>query len=915
MASEESTSDSTSTGRFLCELCAGRFSRKYTLQRHLERVHSGLPERYPCEYCKETFNSAEDFRLHIKLHRASKTFKQTAHSFNIASQYERVFQKAESLDYVFANRRGITEVIERELLLKNVVKASIDLQCTFKRWGADGVEIDKITFPLHSKYYTLYRMHTLRKFIGNCKADINMRMEDLALRGSNWVLHRIHKMRISTLKVRDLVGGCTNGNALNLKKMKRGQYLINPPSTNNGCFYYSIAYHLTRSMDEVVLQQYIINNFKHISINVPMRVNQIAKFERQNAHLSLAINVVHCGDDGTVYPLYNSKNRQALHRISLLLHFADTLQDMGHYLYITDFNKYASYRFLKDNKVVYVEGFYCHNCLQRFKRKTTFQAHIGLCNESATQRVIVPEEGSYLEFNSLRKSYPLPLIGFCDFEAAMKECEFCTICNDARECTHSTTFLNQHEAFAFCLMIFDRNNEKVLEMTYAGDDCVERLLNYLLDNEQMLTDMFYKNLPMTWSKADQRHFKKSTTCGICGRGIEDFETKVKHHEHYTGKYISAAHADCNLNARLYECTIPIFFHNLAGYDVNFIVRALGKLKSGRVSKLDIMPHNTEKIRKLDINAFSFMDSLDFLSGSLADITNDLVSSKHEFPLMAKVDIYKTEEQKALLLRKGVFPYGMVRNYMQLLSTSKLPDKEAFFSDLTQHDISNEDYNHAQKVWNTFEITDMLHYAFLYLRLDTILLSEAFIKFRNLLIDEENLDCCQFLSTPHLSFHLMLKITQVKLEYLTDITMIDFLKDNIRGGHSFINTRHVEADSKNDVHLAYWDCNNLYGLAQSELLPTDQYRWLTKGEISSIDWKTIDTESDTGMICEVDLSYPPELHHKHNSFILAPEQKNISFEDLSPYSQGESNYEEFVCSPVTALPYAWVSLRYPVSRPV
>lgn len=803
---EDEPVEPSASGRFLCEICASRFSRKYTLQRHKERAHSGLTEQFPCEYCKETFENASDFKAHVKQHRASKTFKETNRSLNIASQYERLFEKAESFDYVFANRRGITEVIERELLQKNVVKASIDLLCTFKKWGADGVEIDKITFPLHSKYYTLYRMQTLRKFVSHCKADINTRMEDLALRGSNWVLHRIHKMRISTIKVRDLVGGCENGNALNIKKLKRGQYLENPPSVDKGCFYYCIAHHLTGSMNEAVLSNYIDANFKHVNRNEPMRVNQIARFERLNSHLNIAVNVVHCSGDSIIYPLYNSKNRKVQHRISLLLHFAETLQDMGHYLYITDFNKYASSHYLDEkDKVRYIPGFYCHNCLQRFKRKSTFKSHIALCNESKTQRVIVPEEGSFLEFNSLRKSYPLPLVGFCDFEAAMQECEFCTICNDARECTHSTTFLNQHEAFAFCLMIFDRNNEKVLEYTYAGDDCVEKLLNYLLDNEEKLKTLFYQTHPMTWTEKEQAHFETSTTCGICGRDIKDMDIKVKHHEHYTGKYISAAHADCNLNARLYDCMIPIFFHNLAGYDVNFIVRALGKLKSGRVQKLEVMPHNTEKIRKLDFNSYSFMDSLDFLSGSLADITNDLVLSNHEFPLMEKIGIYQTEDQKRLLLRKGVFPYGLVRNYMQLFEMQTLPNKDAFFSDLTQNDISDEDYKHAQTVWSKFKIKDMLHYAFLYLRLDTILLSEAFIKFRNLLIDEENLDCCQFLSTPHLSFHLMLKITKVQLQHLSDITMIDFLKRSVRGGHSFINIRHAEENKANNTHLAYWDC--------------------------------------------------------------------------------------------------------------
>jgi len=218
-----------------------------------------------------------------------------------------------------------------------------------------------------------------------------------------------------------------------------------------------------------------------------------------------------------------------------------------------------------------------------------------------------------------------------------------------------------------------------------------------------------------------------------------------------------------------------------------------------------MPHNTEKIRKLDINCYSFMDSMDFLAGSLADIAKDLVLSNHDFPLMKKVGIYKTEEQKELLLQKGVFPYSIVRDHMQLYEMVSLPDKEAFFSDLTQTHISDEDYERAKRVFEVFQCANMLDYAFLYVQLDVILLAEAFLKFRNVILEEEQLDCCQFLSTPHLSFHLMLKITQVELEHLTDPEMVFFLERNIRGGLSFINIRHAKKQEDQDEHLAYWDC--------------------------------------------------------------------------------------------------------------
>ena len=52
---------------------------------------------------------------------------------------------------------------------------------------------------------------------------------------------------------------------------------------------------------------------------------------------------------------------------------------------------------------------------------------------------------------------------------------------------------------------------------------------------------------------------------------------------------------------------------------------------------------------------------------------------------------------ALLLRKGVYPYGYMDSWERFDETL-LPDKEDFHSKLKLEDITDEDYEHAQKVW-------------------------------------------------------------------------------------------------------------------------------------------------------------------------------------------------------------------------
>ena len=67
------------------------------------------------------------------------------------------------------------------------------------------------------------------------------------------------------------------------------------------------------------------------------------------------------------------------------------------------------------------------------------------------------------------------------------------------------------------------------------------------------------------------------------------------------------------------------------------------------------------------------------------------------------------------------------------------------------------------------------------------------------------------------------------------------------------------------YIMYLDANNLYGWAMSQYLPTGGFRWMTQKQIDKIDLTKYKEDSDKGIILEVDLEYPEELHDLHNDY--------------------------------------------------
>ena len=195
----------------------------------------------------------------------------------------------------------------------------------------------------------------------------------------------------------------------------------------------------------------------------------------------------------------------------------------------------------------------------------------------------------------------------------------------------------------------------------------------------------------------------------------------------------------------------------------------------------------------------------------------------------------------LPLQKGVYPYEYMDSSEKIDETA-LPSKEAFYSNLNLDNMSDEDYAHAQKVWDVFKIKNLGEYHDLYVQSDTLLLADIFENFRNMCLNIYELDPVYFVSAPGLAWQACLKKTGVKLELLTDYDMILMIEKGIRGGicqathrYSKANNKYMKNYDKNieSWYIEYLDANNLHGCAIYQKLPVKDFKRVKKIRIIKI----------------------------------------------------------------------------------
>ena len=719
--------------------------------------------------------------------------------------------------------------------------------------------------------------------------------------GSGWTIQSIENHYINIVNYNPLKGS----SYIKLPQELKNKSLINLQNKDNECFRWCHIRHLNpQEKDPQRIKKTdkeYISKLDYSSIEFPVTIKQMNKIEKQN---NICINLFGY-EEKQKFPIFISKEKFTDHMELLLI----TEGENNHYVLIKDFNKFMFNQTKHEHR-----KHFCMYCLQCFSREDVLTEHKNNCIViNGEQAIKMPEKGDKVCFQNHHKQLSVPFVIYADFEAITEKVDSCQP-NNEKSCTE---VYQKHTDCGYGYKVvccYDHESTKPVQI-YRGENAVYKFMENMLEEVNWCKSKMKKhfNKPLKMTEENKIDFQKALKCHICDKHYTAKDLRVRDHCHITGEFRGSAHQDCNLKLRIIpdNIKIPVIFHNLRGYDSHFIMQQIGKIakehtytnKKGEKIEMNIncIPNNMEKYMAFMLgNHLVFLDSFQFMSSSLDNLIKNLPDEAFKYTKQG----FK-KEQFELMKQKGVYPYDYMDSFDKFNKT-ELPNKDEFYSILNNEHITNEQYNHAQNVWKCFDLKTMGDYHDLYLKSDILLLADVFENFRVTCLQYYKLDPCHYFTSPGLAWDAMLKMTNVKLELLTDIDMFQFIEKGMRGGTSYIANRYGKANNKYmkkydekepSKYIMYLDANNLYGWAMSQYLPTGGFKWLSQKKIDKINLGTytddlIQSKTDQlndkvvnlnkGLILEVDLEYPTELHDLHNDYPLGPEKIKVTNEMLSDY---------------------------------
>lgn len=628
-------------------------------------------------------------------------------------------------------------------------------------------------------------------------------------------------------------------------------------------------------------------------IQFPLATKDICKLEKI---VNKRINVLTIDNDKIVHHTM-SKNKYNIPTVNLLLY-------KNHYNLVLNLSRLLS---KQSNIDSYRKNFVCDRCMQSMTTEKALIEHLKKCSNYDHQIIQMPKPGDSVEFNKYEMRNKLRWVIYADFESTLVE-------NTNIDNTLKTQKTHTHVPVSYCFNIVDRHTNTNRLFTYFkkdDNDCViTHFLQTMIKETADIVRQLNTIIPMDCNPADVN----SATCRYCmkivtenNEVLDESRTNrinkvnthiVRDHCHLTGQFRGYACNSCNLNAKQSKY-IPVFFHNLKGYDAHLLMKYMGHLdlngensRDSRDRKIKVIATNQEKYISFTLmNTYRFVDSCAHIPASLEDLTISLKKSGHDKFIMTKRYF---GENYTLFLEKGVYPYNYCKS-LEDYNRTKLINQADFYDKMTNQPCSNSDYSHYKNVYNKM-CSNFKDYTLLYNISDVLLLSDIYENHVNMCMQYYKLDPSHSYTSPGYSWSAFLSQKQHKIELLSDINMdLDF-RSILRGGVSVISHRFAQANNKymtnynpkkESSFIIPTDCVNLYGFCMAQKLPYADYHYEENLDLDY--WMDViknSNETDSiGYVLFVDLDYPDNLHELHNDYPLCAENLDVNKFEKSSYQKG------------------------------
>jgi len=671
----------------------------------------------------------------------------------------------------------------KKLLITRVqqgpIKFNLKLEATYNR---PNVENSSENRAFKTSAVELFRESDISTIIEKSFTKLLMEEETYTSRGSGFTLESIDGLLLAVYKYTPMCGS----SYISLPAfIDRKRATINPQNADQQCFKWAIlAKHVEGLNKHRVDENYFIHdgkyNFDNISFPTPL--HQVKTFEKKNSNVSVNVYGLEKHFQPPrkfptykVFPLKVVDEEKPDHFDLLLI----TDGDNTHYTYISNFSRLVRSQKTKHES----QNNFCKRCFTSFDRQNhkyklsgeaALEQHKLICGTHKPILPQMPADGTVLQFDAWKKTQRHPIVIYADFEALLVKTD--------EKYGNKTTAFQKHSPMSYGFVIKANENVPVdlLEKfnipttpiicrgSETNQDVAKYFVEQIVEIAEKIDKLLKTNTAIIMTPEQRRTHELCKTCNLCKNRFSTENHKVADHCHLSGKFRQTLCNTCNLKLQTPNF-VPVFLHNLSSYDAHFIVTELGY----DTNTISVIPNSEEKFvsfSKYVNNNFSirFIDTCRFMASSLSTLSSNLITPGYEkFREIAKV--FKPEDMP-LVTRKGVYPYEYTDNWNKLEETS-LPQKEEFYSTLTESNIENADYEHAKTVWDHFNCRSLGEYSDLYLKIDVLLLADVFENFRDLCLSTYHLDPAFYYTAPGFSFDCMLKYTSMKLELLSDYDML------------------------------------------------------------------------------------------------------------------------------------------------